>query len=423
MKNFIKPLLALKTKSGYSIFSVVIVAVFSVWGITDALQAEVTYAADGNSQVVKSSDETVGELLEDLEIEVTNNDYISHSIEESLEDGMEIEHITAKEVVVVIDGKKEIYETIAEDVKTLFKEHKLDISKHDKVSHNLNTEIKDGLVINIDKAYKIPVNYAGEEESVWTTGGTVGEVLSENDFKIKKSDKVNPAKKEQVTKNTEIEVTKVTKDTIVEKEATNFEVKEEKKKIKDTNVEKEATNFEVKEEKNSKLEKDKTNVIQKGRKGSVEKTYELVLENGKEVERKEVDKEVLKKPKNKIVSVGTKSKPKLKKTKQSPSNVSSKSGGQTKTMQATAYTAKCDTGCTGITATAQDAKPNPNKKLIAGDPAVIPLGSRVYVEGYGEATAGDTGGDIKVNRRELHFPDKATANSFGRQNVTVRIID
>lgn len=402
MKNFIKPLLALKTKSGYSIFSVVIVAVFSVWGITDALQAEVTYAADGNSQVVKSSDETVGELLEDLEIEVTNNDYISHSIEESLEDGMEIEHIPAKEVAVVIDGKKEIYETIAEDVKSLLKEHKLDISKHDKVSHNLNTEIKDGLVINIDKAYKIPVNYAGEEESVWTTGGTVGEILSENDFKIKKSDKVNPAKKEQVTKNTEIEVTKVTKDTIVEKEATNFEVKEEK---------------------NSKLEKGKTNVIQKGRKGSVEKTYELVLENGKEVERKEVDKEVLKKPKNKIVSVGTKSKPKLKKTKQSPSNVSAKSGGQTKTMQATAYTAKCDTGCTGITATGQNLNANPNKKVIAVDPSVIPLGSRVYVEGYGEAIAGDTGGDIKGNRIDLHFPDKSSANSFGRKNVTVRIID
>src|SRR5690625_1579148 len=108
--------------------------------------------------------------------------------------------------------------------------------------------------------------------------------------------KLKKDKKEQETKNTEIEETKVTKDTIVEKEATNFEVKEEK---------------------NSKLEKGKTNVIQKGRKGSVEKTYELVLENGKEVERKEVDKEVLKKPKNKIVSVGTKSKPKLKKTKQS----------------------------------------------------------------------------------------------------------
>src|SRR5699024_5100923 len=160
---------------------------------------------------------------------------------------------------------------------------------------------------NIDKAYKIPVNYAGEEESVWTTGGTVGEVLSENDFKIKKSDKVNPAKKEQVTKNTEIEVTKVTKDTIEEKEETNIKDKEEKKQKK-KNKKKEKTKYEVKKKKNTKLEKGKTNVIQKGRKGSVEKTYELVLENGKEVERKEVDKEVLKKPKNKIVSVGTKSK-------------------------------------------------------------------------------------------------------------------
>src|SRR5690625_6291643 len=107
---------------------------------------------------------------------------------------------------------------------------------------------------------------------------------------------LNRTKKEQVTKNTENEITKVKKDTIIKKESTNFEVKEEK---------------------NSKLEKGNTNVIQKGRKGSVEKTYELVLENGKEVERKEVDKEVLKKPKNKIVSVGTKSKPKLKRTKQS----------------------------------------------------------------------------------------------------------
>src|SRR5699024_11693992 len=114
MKNFIKPLLALKTKSGYSIFSVVIVAVFSVWGITDALQAEVTYAADGNSQVVKSSDETVGELLEDLEIEVTNNNYIFISIEESLEDGREIKHIPPKEVEVVINGKKEINKTLEE---------------------------------------------------------------------------------------------------------------------------------------------------------------------------------------------------------------------------------------------------------------------------------------------------------------------
>src|SRR5699024_9570470 len=148
MKNFIKPRLALKSKSGYSIFSVVIVAVLSVWGITNHIEAEVTYEADAHSQFLKSSDGPDRELLTYVGIKVSNNDSIFHSTEETLENCVAIEHIPAKEVAVVIDGKKEIYETIAEDVKTLFKEHKLDISKHDKVSHNLNTEIKDGLVIN-----------------------------------------------------------------------------------------------------------------------------------------------------------------------------------------------------------------------------------------------------------------------------------
>jgi len=37
-------------------------------------------------------------------------------------------------------------------------------------------------------------------------------------------------------------------------------------------------------------------------------------------------------------------------------------------------------------------------KVIEVDPSFIPLGSKVYVEGYGEAIAGDTGGAIKGNK-------------------------
>ncbi|GAE45476.1 cell wall-binding protein [Mesobacillus boroniphilus JCM 21738] len=61
------------------------------------------------------------------------------------------------------------------------------------------------------------------------------------------------------------------------------------------------------------------------------------------------------------------------------------------TVEATAYTANC-TGCSGITKTGVDLKANPNAKVIAVDPTVIPLGSKVYVEGYGYATAEDIGG-------------------------------
>ncbi|GKU82861.1 3D domain-containing protein [Niallia sp. NCCP-28] len=92
------------------------------------------------------------------------------------------------------------------------------------------------------------------------------------------------------------------------------------------------------------------------------------------------------------------------------------------TVEATAYTAKCN-GCSGITATGINLKDNPNKKVIAVDPSVIPLGSEVYVEGYGRAVAGDTGGAIKGNKIDLHVPTTEQALDWGRQTVKVKILD
>lgn len=101
---------------------------------------------------------------------------------------------------------------------------------------------------------------------------------------------------------------------------------------------------------------------------------------------------------------------------------STSKSGETFTMEATAYTAECK-GCSGITATGLNLNKNRNMKVIAVDPNVIPLGSKVWVEGYGEAIAGDTGGDIKGNRIDLHFPNKGSALAFGRKNVTVRVLN
>lgn len=98
------------------------------------------------------------------------------------------------------------------------------------------------------------------------------------------------------------------------------------------------------------------------------------------------------------------------------------SNGETKTVTATAYTAKCD-GCSGVTSTGIDLNADPNKKVIAVDPSVIPLGTEVYVEGYGKAVAGDTGGAIKGNKIDLHVPSKEEANSWGVQTVNVEILD
>ncbi|WHY95371.1 3D domain-containing protein [Peribacillus simplex] len=92
------------------------------------------------------------------------------------------------------------------------------------------------------------------------------------------------------------------------------------------------------------------------------------------------------------------------------------------TVRATAYTADCQ-GCSGTTATGVNLKANPDAKVISVDPSVIPLGSKVYVEGYGYATAADTGSAIKGNRVDIFIPSEKDAVNWGVKNVKVQILN
>jgi len=108
--------------------------------------------------------------------------------------------------------------------------------------------------------------------------------------------------------------------------------------------------------------------------------------------------------------------------KTKPVSTPTNGSGRTLTMRATAYTAYCE-GCSGITANGTDIRSNPNLKVIAVDPRVIPLGSRVWVEGYGEAIAADTGGAIKGNKIDVFIPTEGQAIQWGVKTVTVKILD
>lgn len=92
------------------------------------------------------------------------------------------------------------------------------------------------------------------------------------------------------------------------------------------------------------------------------------------------------------------------------------------TVTATAYTAYC-TGCSGTTAIGIDLRTNPNQRVIAVDPRVIPLGTKVWVEGYGEAIAGDTGGAIKGNKIDVFIPSQENALAWGVKTVKIKILN
>ncbi|MFJ7935829.1 3D domain-containing protein [Sporosarcina sp. NPDC096371] len=91
-------------------------------------------------------------------------------------------------------------------------------------------------------------------------------------------------------------------------------------------------------------------------------------------------------------------------------------------VTATAYTAYCE-GCSGTTAYGIDLRANPNHKVIAVDPNLIPLGTKVWVEGYGEAIAADTGGAIKGHKIDVFIPSYDGAMEWGVRKVKMKVLN
>lgn len=109
-------------------------------------------------------------------------------------------------------------------------------------------------------------------------------------------------------------------------------------------------------------------------------------------------------------------------TYKSQSTTQKTSAAKAITVSASAYTANCK-GCSGITAIGINLKKNPNQKVISVDPSVIPLGTKVYVEGYGYAIAADKGSGIKGNKIDVFIPNKKEALKWGRKTVKVTFLN
>ena len=156
------------------------------------------------------------------------------------------------------------------------------------------------------------------------------------------------------------------------------------------------------------LPKGEEKVLQEGAVGLDEVEEEIHYKQGDVIDTKELQRKTITPMQPKVVQVGT---------REVEVSRSYDRVREVITMEATAYL-PTDGGGDGITATGMRARHG----VVAVDPDVIPLGTRVFIPGYGEAIAADTGGDIVGNRIDVVLEDYGSAMQFGRRTVDVYIL-
>ncbi len=296
-----------------------------------------------------------------------------------------------------IDGVKTV-STFKNTVEDVLEENSVGIKHQDKISLEMTEKLKDGMSIKISRAREITINSDGKDIVLVTTAPDVKSALGEAQVQLGEKDRVSPALDTVIKGNTRIGVIRV-------------EEKVVKQEMK--------MDFTNQVNKSDKLDKGLVKVVKKGSTGLKELAIKVIFENGKEVKREIADEKIIKEPINGIIEEGTRT-----------TFVSSR-GQVTRfvralKMTATAYDATFES-CGkhpedpnyGITYSGLRVKPG----IVAVDPKIIPLGTYLYVEGYGEALAADIGGAIKGNRIDLYYESPKDVDRYGKRAVKVYILD
>lgn len=315
--------------------------------------------------------------------------------------------LNLKSDVIINDNEKQIaVKTMKTTVREVLEQNGISVSPDDYISIPLDARLQkiEENIITIDRAVPVNIYVDGQQKTLMTYRDTVKEALDTSSIKLGVNDKlVGVSADDKVSKDMDIKIVRVQTEVVNEDNSIPYKV--------------------VSRE-NGRLDKGVEKTVREGKEGVRRKSFEVVLEDGKEVAKKLITEAIVATPVDKLIEIGT-----VLNHKTSRGDVVRYS--KALEMRATAYTASFkDTGKSpgdpgfGVTRTGMKVR----KGVIAVDPRVIPLGTKVYVEvagntpDYGYAVAADTGGAIKGNLIDLYFDNQGTVDSWGRRKVKVYIV-
>jgi 3D (Asp-Asp-Asp) domain-containing protein len=304
----------------------------------------------------------------------------------------------AKHVLFVNGADRQEVQTRTATVDAFLHERGISPAPDDNVSYDLGAAVHDGVTIAYRPAVPVEIIVDGVSRSVRTPAASVGDVLSAEHLSAGPHDKVVPPVQSAVAAQTVIQVTRAT--SWLEHLRTSIAPP-------------------VRHKYDVALATGAQRVIDPGAPGTKETTVEVLQPNRAVAPRRfELVAHILRFPRAKVIAEGVGDYSALAGVARRGMVETARLADSALRMVATAYTAGCS-GCSGVTASGRPA----GHGIVAVDPRYIPLGTRLYIPGYGHALAGDTGGAIRGNRIDLGFESHRDAMRFGRRPIVVYVFD
>jgi uncharacterized protein YabE (DUF348 family) len=305
--------------------------------------------------------------------------------------------IALDRVTLQVDGQIFKWHTLSTDVADILHEKGITLKAGDVVEPALKTPITENLEIVIRRSFKVKIKANGQMKEFYTIAQPVKNVLCAAKIGYDKDDKVSPPLDEVVKPEQKIKVVKVSSQIITKRVSINPAT--EYRKDKD-------------------MERGQEKIVRQGKAGLAERQVKIVYEDGKEVDRFQMNQKVIQPVVNAVVARGIRAV-----TWTLTTSRGSFRYVEVKNMLATAYYPGPEScgkyAAFGETYTGKKA----GFGLVAVDPRVIKLGTKLYIEGYGRAEAADIGGAIKGNRIDLCYETYREAAMYGSKRIKVYILE
>lgn len=262
------------------------------------------------------------------------------------------------------------------------------LTQHDEISLPLPTRLQEGMRLVVRRAVPLTLKVDGKTVLLQSAAPSVMEVLRRRHVHVYAQDKVFPSRHAAPATGMTIRVVRIQHRIFVEQMDIPYHVQS----LSDAHT-----------------PRGIIRVKAPGKTGLKERAFKITFADGQAASRALVGERVVRNPLDRVVTIGTQVQMVSRGTF---------AGREVLQMVATAYSPYCCPGVDNVTATGMYA----GYGVVAVDPKVIPLRSRLYIEGYGYAVAGDVGSWIKGMRIDLGFTTVREAIRYGRRPVRVYIL-